>query len=222
MKTQLFLTNHGIIHPIAVICDDKDLDNIITLFSLFQSSPACEKALSVLSNTPNVKIDFTRDNLKFQGQWLADKKEIHIKNNLSLEKTLQTFIFELCNANNPALVSSKLKYSNFLTADAYATYIETAEHQSFKMAVTLYLEILSRNNDALKQPSDIEVKGLKMLFGDETYLAYVKQNGHYDYYVKGYIQAMQKRNSFFVEQQSTSLVADPSSLPTENEIFGMK
>lgn len=211
MTIEIILTNDNLIHPIVVLCEEENLSNITKLFTLFQSSNNCIKALSSLSKTPSVKLNFTRDDIKFQGHWLAEEKEIHVKKNLPLEKMLQTFIFELCNANNPKLQTSKLKYSNFITAEDYAIYVETAEHQSFKQATLLYMDIFSKNPGELETPSNVELKQLRMLNDDNTYLTYVKSNGHYDNYVKNYNKAMRKTNSFFDVQHKISQNEDFST-----------
>ncbi|MFT4060458.1 MAG: hypothetical protein QM652_13025 [Legionella sp.] len=212
MTIEIILREGQLTHPIVVLCKEENLEQVTTLLKLFTSSLDCAQELTSLSFTPNVKIDFTQDNLKFQGRWLADKKEIQVKNNLSLEKMLQTFIFELCNANNPDLISSKLKYSNFFTADEYATYIEMAEHQSSKKAVLLYMNIVSINPEALTMPSTAELQQLKILSGDETYLAYIKNNGHYDNYINNYNKAMHKRNNLFSEQNKNIFGKTPVNM----------
>ncbi len=208
MTVEIILSGDKLINPIVVICTEENVDQVTKLLSIFASSPECNKELSFLSSTQGIKIDFTKDNLKFQGCWLSEKKEIQVKNNLLLEKMLQTFIFELCNANNPDLIKNKIKYSNFFTADEYAIYLEAAEHKSFKKACLLYMDVVFRNPKSLLTPSAIELKQLKMLSEDETYLSYVKNNGHYDHYVDAYNRAMNKRDSFFIKKNENNLKGD--------------
>ncbi|KTC82660.1 hypothetical protein Lche_0340 [Legionella cherrii] len=202
---KFILSGDKLIHPIVVLCTNDNFDQVTKLIKLFSSSPECSRELSILSSTPGIKIDFTRDNLKFQGYWLAQKKEIRVKNNLLLVNMLQTFIFELCNANNPDLAENKIKYSNFFNADQYAIYIEEAEHKSFKKASSLYTDLVFRNPQSLLIPNGIELEQLMMLYNDETYLSYVKNNGHYYRYVDAYNSAMNKRDSFFTRQNENNL-----------------
>lgn len=197
MKVKFILQGSAILNPITVICDDKNMSHMEKLFAFCMSSKACENELSKLSEIPDVTVDFSRDDLRFQGEWLSAVKEIRVKKNLSLEKTLQTFLFELCNALNPALTQSNLRYSNFSTANAYATYIEGAEHQSFLKTCSLYWDIWSQHSDSLEIQDEDEVQQIKKLYNYSTYLDYVKANGHYDHYVSQYTNSMSRRDGFF-------------------------
>ncbi|MGQ3887485.1 hypothetical protein ACQUW5_00455 [Legionella sp. CNM-1927-20] len=198
---QFILKDNKLIYPITVVCKDENLNQIITLFELFRSSPICEDVLSVLANISDVKINFSQDNLQFQGQWSVKKKEIQVKGSLPLEKKLQTFIFELCNATNPALTRSKLNYSNFLTAEEYATYIEMAEYESFQQAISLYRDIVYANPGVLPSLTDKELQQFKILLDVNSYLEHVKKNGHYDHYLNEYDRTRgYKENSIFAEQ----------------------
>ncbi|KTD82188.1 hypothetical protein [Legionella waltersii] len=205
MKVRVILSGGKLINPIVIICTEENVNQVNKLINLFTSSPKCNKELSFLSITPGIKIDFTRDKWRFQGRWSAQEKEIRVKSNLVLEKMLQTFIFELCNANNPDLIKKKTNYSNFNTPDEYALYLEASEHKSFKKAIFLYMDVFLKNPKSLLMPSAIELDQLRMLADDESYLSYVKNNGHYDYYVDDYNRATNKKPSFFTKPKGKNL-----------------
>lgn len=222
LKTQIILNTEMLINTITVIYERNDESLIVNALELFMSSPSCQKELHNLSEMNGVKIDFTREDLMFQGAWFPEQKEIRVKKGLSLEKTLQTFIFELCNAINPAFKDNQHLCYHFSSADEYATYIEEAEHNSFIKACFLYGEICSKSTQ-LKPPGPVEIQQLKRLADDASYLDYVKETGHYDHYIAQYNRLMKRQNSFFhslIEQEDiktkVSMMVD--SVPFEPSI----
>ena len=215
---KVIIKGGGLINPLTLVYKKEDEDKLNKLMTMIDKMPSCRKKLSQLSQQRNVKIDFTQDRLPCQGQWQPNSSTIQVKRSLSLEKTLQTVIFEVCNATNDYLTKDKIKLSNFESGKNYADYLEMAEHISFIEACSLYLSILNANED-LSMPTEEELQQVNALYSNDNYLAYVKSNGHYEYYVQKFnlwkMEHQVHRIGFFEERNGTTL---PTTVSSPNQL----
>ncbi|KTD64316.1 hypothetical protein [Legionella spiritensis] len=214
----MILNSEELNNPIKIIYQEAILDAVNILLQVVCTSEICVNKLNKVSEFHFLKIDFTATDIPFQGQWLESEQTIKVKASLPLEKMIQTLIFELCNATNPALTKNKLRLSNFPNADSYALYIETAEHQSFLEACLLYMDIL-KNHPELPRPDSQELQKFRELYDDKTYLNYVKKNGHYQHYVQYYTDTQRKKNhsrDFFFNRDE-QITNDEKTFSPENK-----
>lgn len=100
-----------------------------------------------------IHIEFTGKVMPSRGCWLPDDSKIEIMNNLSVMDTLQTLVFELCNALNPRF--NDIFLEAFANAEAYAAYIEEGEYDSYCMAYWIYRH--GMDNCRWPTPEDIGI-----------------------------------------------------------------
>lgn len=124
--------------PITVIypaSESEKIDSVFLLNSL--NSVMLDLLNDLVCLYDDLVIEFTEKKLTTAGFWSSDKHEIQIRSSLSLEATLQTLIFECCNAFNPAF-RKNININMFENADDYANEIEKIEHDSYLQAFAIY------------------------------------------------------------------------------------
>lgn len=142
-------------NTITLIYNEMHNAKVLNILDLCQKNPLSNTLLDKLISTyPDAVIRMTDDPLLFSnGRWLPKLSEINIKDCLSLEETLQTLVFECCNALNPAFNPSHLNQKEFSTADEYAQFMEKSEFVSYKIAYQIYLKGIEVAN--WPKPQDI-------------------------------------------------------------------
>ncbi|VVC75510.1 hypothetical protein AQUSIP_08000 [Aquicella siphonis] len=129
--------------------DDAKIESIIALIS--KNTLAVHLFVSLLAKMHALTVIFTDKSMTSKGTWFPETRKIRIRNGLSVEESLQTLIFECCNAYNPRFAD--LKSNAFQTADDYAKYIEEGEHWSYTMAYKIYLHGIL--HAAWPKPADV-------------------------------------------------------------------
>ncbi|MBA3662258.1 MAG: hypothetical protein H0W64_11040 [Gammaproteobacteria bacterium] len=127
------------IGSVEIVCLDNMQKDLVWLLQKIITNPSSKSLLKqLITQHPNLLLDFSKNNLFSLGCWLPEKNTIFIRNNLSQVELLQTFIFESCNAVNESFKDKKLNLKNFETAEQYAEYVEGNEYNSFIMAFSIY------------------------------------------------------------------------------------
>ena len=164
--------------------------------------------------------------MPFKGRFNPKTSTIEIRDNLDLKQSVTTILFELCNANNPELMRKKIRYDLFSNAHKYAIYMESAEHNSYKQAAKLYIDIINGTKDINLIPIESELDEFIKLLDFNNAMKSVQDNHHYQYYVKAYQAALPLKLTFFSPEKTLNTLStstkttDKDATETSNLILG--
>jgi hypothetical protein len=204
----IIIKNPKLATSLSVDCEDETVEMIAKVIELACASNYFVLKLAQFSQTQNARVSFTANDkgIPLQGLWIPKQSMIWINHMLPLDKLVQTLVFELCNATNDELTSEKIHFCNFNNGKGYANFIEKAEHQSFLESCRIYLELISKY-PTLLTPSQKDLQDFQQLADETSYLEFVKQNGHYQFYINAYEQWAKKNHplksmAFFTKSET--------------------